>query len=348
MKPVKESTPKKIMVFDVPAESGGALSILEDYYNQAVKSNNPNIRWCFVLGKAKLKETKNIKVLRFPWLKKSWLHRLYFDHIVAPRLVRNYNPQKILSLQNILVPHIGTPQVLYLHQSLPFINFKFKILKNPKLWSYQNIISRLIFRSIKRANKVIVQTHWMKKACIKETGVDESKILVQPPKISIEPKALFKPTQETLSTFFYPAAPLSYKNHDVILDACALLLKEKVNFKVLFTIKGNENDHARRLFNRSREEGLPIEFLGPIPREKVFDLYTKSVLLFPSYIETFGLPMLEAKIHNGVILASNCPFSHEILDGYEQAFFFDQFGSKELAHQIDNILSLTKTSQASK
>nr|WP_321503889.1 glycosyltransferase [uncultured Dethiosulfovibrio sp.] len=336
MKPVKESTSKKIMVFDVPAESGGALSILEDYYNQAVKSKKPNIRWCFVLGKAKLKETENITVIRFPWLKKSWLHRLYFDHIVAPRLVRNYNPQKILSLQNILVPHVEKPQVLYLHQSLPFVNFKFKILKNPKLWSYQNIISKLIFRSIKRANKVIVQTQWMKKACIEETKINGSKVIVTPPKISIEPKALFKPTKEALSTFFYPAAPLTYKNHDIILDACALLLK-KVNFKVVFTIKGNENDHARRLFKRSREECLPVEFLGSISREKVFDLYTKSVLLFPSYIESFPLPLKELKIHKGIALVSNYPFCHEILDGYESAFFFDPFNSKEVAEHMVQI-----------
>lgn len=47
--------------------------------------------------------------------------------------------------------------------------------------------------------------------------------------------------------------------------------------------------------------------------------------------------MLEAKLHKGVILASNCAFSKEILEGYENAWFFDPFDAKELANLIEGI-----------
>lgn len=58
------------MVFDVPAESGGALSILNEYYENAVNHKDKSIDWIFVLSKPELESTDNIKVLRYPWIKK--------------------------------------------------------------------------------------------------------------------------------------------------------------------------------------------------------------------------------------------------------------------------------------
>ena len=73
-----------IMVFDVPAESGGALSILNAFYQEVLDNKNENINWIFVLSNLNYKETENISILNFPWVKKSWFHRLYFDYFVAP------------------------------------------------------------------------------------------------------------------------------------------------------------------------------------------------------------------------------------------------------------------------
>lgn len=37
-------------------------------------------------------------------------------------------------------------------------------------------------------------------------------------------------------------------------------------------------------------------------------------------------------MHRSVILASDCPFSHEILDDYENAYFFDPFNGEALSN----------------
>jgi hypothetical protein len=76
----------KVMVFDVAADGGGALSVLNDFYNE-YKSDTEN-DYIFIISTPKLKETENIKVLNFPWIRKSWFHRLYFDHFIAPGLIR--------------------------------------------------------------------------------------------------------------------------------------------------------------------------------------------------------------------------------------------------------------------
>jgi len=323
------------MVFDVPAEIGGALTILNEFYNEVKDHKDKNIEWIFVLSTPDLKETNNIKVIKFPWIKKGWGHRLYFDYVIAPILVKKYAPDKIFSLQNVVVPRTNVHQTVYLHQTLPFIDYKFSFKENKLFWIYQNIIGKSIISSIKRSNSVIVQTNWFKKECAKKSGVNIDKISVVPPKINLNVKQYFQVSKKTMSTFFYPSSALTYKNHKIVLEACKIIQEKNItDYEVIFTIDGDENKHILEIYNEVEEKKLPIKFIGNISREKVFDYYSESVLIFPSYIETFGLPLLEAKLHNGFILASDCSFSHEILDDYENVCFFDPFNPKDLSDLI--------------
>ncbi|WP_253724371.1 glycosyltransferase [Sporosarcina sp. HYO08] len=328
------------MVFDVPAEYGGAYSILKDFYDEVKTHRDEKINWIFVLSKPEFQETENIKILRFPWIKKSWGHRLFFDNFIAPSLISKYNINKVFSLQNLTIPRADIEQTIYIHQPLPFIEHKFTFSENKLFWMYQNLIGHKIFNSIKKANKVIVQTKWLKKACIEKVGVDGRKINIVSPEIRLDVKGSFSPNNKAFSTFFYPASALQYKNHRVIIEACKNLKQNDIkDYKVIFTVKGDENKHIETLYNEVKSASLPIEFIGSISREKVFSYYTQSVLIFPSYIETFGLPMLEAKLHGGIVLASDSPFSHEILDDYKNAYFFESFDSTRLAELMFNTMS---------
>jgi glycosyltransferase involved in cell wall biosynthesis len=322
----------RILVFDVPAESAGALAVLEQYHYEAVQSDSKDVFWYFIVSTPHLLETDNVRVLRFPWIKRSWIHRALFDLLVAPRIVREYGADEILSLQNIVIPRTNVKQTLYVHQSLPFVDIRFKFIENPTFWIYQNVIGRMIVRSLRTADQVIVQTNWMKDACVREAGIEPDKVVVIPPSLEIRSVERFEFTNESQSTFFYPASGLVYKNHEVIINA-AMLLKQNGarDFRVIFTLRGDENQNTRTLYRKVRENGLPVEFIGAIPREKVFEYYTRSILIFASYIETFGLPMLEAKLHGTPVIASDCSFSHEILDEYEGARFFVYNDHKRLA-----------------
>lgn len=76
-----------VLVYDVAASSGGALSVLKDYYNSYVANSDGN-HYYFVISTPELASTANITILRYPWIKKSWFHRLWFDYVVAPELVK--------------------------------------------------------------------------------------------------------------------------------------------------------------------------------------------------------------------------------------------------------------------
>ncbi|HOM03836.1 MAG TPA: glycosyltransferase [Acetivibrio sp.] len=332
----------KIMVFCVPATTGGSLTILEEYYKKAVKSADVNVQWIFVVSTPEFNETENIRVLNYPWVKKSWFHRVVFDCLVAPQIVRKQNPDEILSLQNVTIPFARKfKQVLYVQQSLPFVDYKFCFKENRLYWTYQNIIGRLIIRSIRKANEIIVQTNWMKEACSQKAKVNPSKIRVDPPELNIEVRKYFSGEATNLRTFFYPASPNSYKNHKIILQACKKLKEVGIDdYRVVLTINGHENKYALELYEAARQNGLPIEFIGSLKREEVYEWYSKSVLIFPSYIETFGLPLLEAKLHKTPIIASDTPFSHEILDDYENVWFFEPFDADELCKIMLSVMNL--------
>ena len=84
------------------------------------------------------------------------------------------------------------------------------------------------------------------------------------------------------------------------------------------------------MHNIVKQNELPIEFVGSLTREQVFDFYSKSILLFSSYIETVGLPLVEAKMHKTPILVSDCEFAHEVLDDYQNVDYFNPFDIKSV------------------
>ncbi|MED3725789.1 glycosyltransferase [Priestia filamentosa] len=325
------------MVFDVPAESGGALTILKQYYEKAIKDKENE--WIFVISKPDLIQTQNVKILKVPWVKKSWFHRLYFDRFIAKKYIEEYQVDEVLSLQNVIFPNVKVKQTLYLHQSLPFVEKRYKITENFTFWLYQNVISKMIYNSIRKADHIIVQTNWMKEASAKKAKVKPTKFKVLRPELNIKVKNIYEEGTKENFLFFYPASGMHYKNHKVIVEAVKKLKDKKTkNFKVVFTINGDENENIKRMFNYTKENKLPIDFIGNINSEVVFDYYSKSILIFPSYIETFGLPLLEARMHRTPILASDCAFSHEVLENYENVKFFNPYNSDELSIYMSDML----------
>jgi len=158
---------KSAIVFDVAAETGGALEILNGFYDAAAKEKD--IDWELILSTPIFSDADNIHVKNYFWIKKSWLHRLVFDKVIAPKLFRGKSIDVVVSLQNIAVSAGRKKQMLYLHQSIPFSDIELSIRNNRVEFIYKHLISHLIFHSIRKADQVVVQTKWMRDAVCKKT-----------------------------------------------------------------------------------------------------------------------------------------------------------------------------------
>ena len=88
-----------ILVYDIAAEEGGAVSVLKAFYEQH-KRDKQN-RYVYLLSTYHLEETDNITVVNVPQIKKSWFHRLAFDNFGAKKYIKAYQIDEVLSLQNM-------------------------------------------------------------------------------------------------------------------------------------------------------------------------------------------------------------------------------------------------------
>ena len=319
----------RILVYDVAADSGGAATVLQSFYEEFLQDTENE--YLFVLSVYELPETDHIRVLNFPWVKKSPLHRMYFDHFAAHRLVKRYHADKVLSLQNIELPHAGVPQIVYEHNALPFSEYRFKPWEALRPWMTQQILGRMMKGSIRRAEKVLVQTNWMKQEIVRQCGIPADKVEVKFPPVEMLKTGPYR-LDENCPVFFYPANASAYKNHRTFLEACKLLQKEGYqNYEVIWTVTGDENDGIRGIRREAEKLGLPIRFRGSMPRQELFDLYARSVLVFPSYIETIGLPLLEARSVGAWIVAADCLYARDCVGDYERAEFFSAFDAGRLS-----------------
>ena len=322
----------RILVNNVAAESGGALTILNSFYEQFLDDSANEYFLC--VSNVDLKTHANVQVLRFPWVKRSWLHRLWFEFIVAPRLVKCYKVDEVFSLQNIVILRTKLPQTLYLQLSLPFEDKRFKLSEAPLFWVYQNLIGPIIIRSVQKSKKIIVQTEWFREKAAEVCGVSPERFEVIPPVENLIAPGRFD-MSEWKNTFFYPAFPLIYKNHETLFKAMGILYSSGItNYHVLLTVKPEDfPTDMRRLIDPVKEQ---LFFLGSIPHKDVLVEYCRSILIFPSYIETYGLPLKEARLCHTPVITADRPFSREILAGYEKKSFFHYDDSNALAqHMID-------------
>ena len=320
----------RIVVNDIAASCSGALTILRQFYAY-VRKNCPGDEWIFLLGDTYVEETDNIRVLVFPEVKRSRIRKVWFDCFAGRRVVNALKPDAVLSLQNIITFGAQAPQAVYVHQSIPFQEIRdFSFFKHEEraVAVIQKIIGQFIIASVRRAETVIVQTSWMREAVAAKTGVPLEKIFVARPDIERLP-AMDKPTSFSPRRFFYPTADSIYKNNDLILEACQLLNQQGItDFQVVLTLPPGRYSHPN------------IICCGYLDKEALCAHYLQAVLLFPSYIETIGLPLLEGRALGVPIIAADCPFSKDGLAKYPNASFFPPFDAAALAARMQEAMNL--------
>ena len=110
-------------------------------------------------------------------------------------------------------------------------------------------------------------------------------------------------------------------------------------FRTVITVKGDENRYARYLF--SHWGGCSsIDFHGLMTRQELFNSYARAdCLVFPSRIETWGLPISEYMSANpeGRMILSDLPYAHETSAG-GNAVFFDCSSPDKLAGLMKTVI----------
>ena len=129
------------------------------------------------------------------------------------------------------------------------------------------------------------------------------------------------------------------KNLHTTLEAMSLLTAEFPDLTLKIAGKAVDQEYFEELRAKVNTLGLEttVEFLGPRSTEELVRLYQDCrVFVFPSTVETFGNPLVEAMASGAAIATSNTAAMPEVTG--EAGLYFNPLNAKEMASQIARLL----------
>ena len=332
---------KNIIVSAVNLTEGGTLTILRECLNFLSDDLSEKYEIIALVNKKDCCFFENIKYLEFPKSKKKWINRVYYEYYYFRKLSKRLNPFLWLSLHDI-TPNVTTDRLaVYCHNPSPFYKLSFKeAMLDPKFALFNALYKHLYGINIKKNNFVIVQQDWFRQELAK--FYEKDKIIVSYPKthkarLLEEKNKNFNKRSDF--TFFYPAFPRVFKNFEIICEAAKISArKNNNNFKIYITIDGKENRYSKHIVDKYGKLEK-IHFVGRLSRNEVESYYNKAdCLIFPSKLETWGLPLSEFKNYGKPILAADRKYARETVGEYDKVKFFNLNNADYLSNCMNEVM----------
>lgn len=337
-----------IFVNATAADVGGLKSIVDHFLTHISKSEEENTYYIFV-SNDHFNTFKSEKIIIINTNSKKWIKRLLWDSNGMKRWANKNNiiPNQIISLQNTAVNFKNVNQIIYLHTPIPFVEYEWKLTKKNqrKLWFYKNIYPFFIKLFLNNNCSIVVQANWLKKRVSSRMKVSENRIFVIKPDFSLKQEDIDmllnvdsnRKSSDQIS-MFYPAIDYVYKNHLTILKALKKLKDENNSLyqKLVFVITVDEQSDT---YKYAKQLGIEdaIKFLGKVPFSEIVKEYKRSnFVLFPSYIETAGLPLLEAAYFKKLIICSDEVYARELIGDYKGVHFTPSLNVDEWKRKIEH------------
>ncbi len=321
--------PKKIIINASNIHTGGGKVIIEDLLNFLDDFKAISFiyfiddRWNEIsTKKSNLKINKVSKKERFSvWNKiekESTVSDIiiYFTNI-PPR--KRHKCKTFLFLQNRFVIE---------NFSLRGFNIKTKL---------RIFYERMLFNfKFNNCDKIIVQSNTMKNILLKK-GVPVKSIIELP--FFFQRNYFFSKKnnqKKTTKKFLYVASDEPHKNHIRLINSWIMLSKEKIYPKLIITI--NENSSLQRYVeDMKNKHNIMVETKSNLTRHQIFELYQNiDAIIYPSLIESYALPIVEAKFTKTPIISSELDFVRDIIDPIET---FDPYSEKSIYRSVKRFLN---------
>lgn len=332
-----------ILVSAAALRTSGARTIYQQFIDHLSSRVDGNHYYVMVDKSMEMNEIPGVEY----WIIdiSSKFKRLVYDYWGMKVLLKNkgINFDLVISLQNVGIRSMrNVRQIIYYHQSLPFFNYNFNIFKKGELllMLYKYIYPFFVNRSIGAKTEMIAQIPSIKDGIISKYKLHPDNVHVLFPdmeKINVEKIEHYSFSADYYH-YIYPATGCSYKRHSFLVDVIGTLHKRKPEIakkiRIHFTLtKKNE----KSLINKIRKAGVMDNFVfhGIVPHNQILSMYKSSNgLLFPSVIETLGLPLIECAHFGKTVIACDMVYAHEVLKGYNGVKFVNPYSEEEWANAL--------------
>ena len=199
--------------------------------------------------------------------------------------------------------------------------------------------------AIEHADHIIAISGHTRERAIAYFGVDPARITVVPHGVDREqfPPAA-SPPPAAPPFFLCVGAGQPQKNLGVALQAFARCADRSTDLRLVVAGRGDSNKTLRHEARRLGVEDR-VTFAGPVPHADLLRLlHTATALVFPSLVEGFGLPVLEAMSAGCPVICSAIPTLEEVTG--DAAEFCDPITPERFAAAMHALLENDARRQA--
>jgi glycosyltransferase involved in cell wall biosynthesis len=248
----------------------------------------------------------NVHYITFPWSNESRSKRTLSEHLYAPvRLPLSH----IDVFSTLMAPIVRAAPSLVVHFKTLHAYTTPQAIRLPvRLYRQFNYP-----RTAKRADAIIINSESLRGEVLHYLQVDEQKLHLIPEAVDHE---LFKPgdkdeawdrvtSRHGVSRPFvlFVSSLWPYKNCEGLLRAFAAAKPDLDDRQLVVVGPGRDVQYVGELRSLADSLGITedVVWVGGVPLEETVDFYRcADVFVYPSFNETFGLPILEA-------MATACP-----------------------------------------
>jgi glycosyltransferase involved in cell wall biosynthesis len=291
----------------------------------------------------------NVKVLPTTISYANGLKRLWWDQITLRRILKRQQADVLFSTANFAMFRCPVPQVLLVRNALYFSPLYQETLlprDTLRMRTAYRLRRWLICRSAQRADRVMAPTQSMLDGLFRYVTLPQGKAFVNSHGVAYS----FSPNgrrpgaavSEQRLTLLYVSLYSEHKNLRTALRALPLLNSNNGNqrFGLVTTADPAWSGASWTVTWKSdldlsrRPEIQPwVNFVGPLDRAQTERLYDEAdIFLFPSLVESFGMPMVEAMARGVPIVAADTPVNREICA--DAALYFSPLDPEDLSRQV--------------
>ncbi|HSC77773.1 MAG TPA: glycosyltransferase family 1 protein [Candidatus Acidoferrales bacterium] len=274
------------------------------------------------------------------------LRRLWWDQVTLRGILRREGAQVLYSPGNFGLLFSRVPQVLFIQNALyssPLYRSRFLPRKS---WGFrlQFFLRRWLQQlSVRQATVVMTPSRALLDELAATGFAVRPSARVNPLGTRIAPRAAVAPEPRPFRLLF-PALYYEYKNLGTLLEAMKLLLQQHGLDVELLTTADPNSDLAQSAATaaadreRARDPALAsrIRFIESRPPEKMAELYaTCDLFVYPTLVESFGLPLIEAMACGLPVVASDIPVNRELAG--DAPLYFQPLDAAELAGKVAQV-----------
>ncbi|MFA5133872.1 MAG: glycosyltransferase family 1 protein [Patescibacteria group bacterium] len=217
--------------------------------------------------------------------------------------------------------------------------------KNPVIFYLKYFLYNFVLRrAVRDSKKIIAPTYFVKNDILKNFRINPDKIRVISEGLSNLPpvdlgEEFLKTKNIAKPYILYVGNCYPHKNLEKLIEAFNFLK----NPELKLVLVGKRDYFSKNLELRVTNYELKknIIFYGYASDSELSTLYKHAALYaFPSLMEGFGLPPLEAMSFNLPVACSDIPALHEVLG--ESVFYFNPKSAKDMADTLALVLSGAK------